>query len=72
MCMQQYENWDDFHYLIEISVKLQQYVKENQDVNTPNSRKNLKKWMDKLDRWLKVNYDDAGINKKAESHLFMS
>lgn len=55
--------YNDFHYLIEIAVKLNQACEEEKRLSTPKTRGDKNLWQRKLKEWVKVNYEDSGIIK---------
>lgn len=56
-------DYTDFHRLIEIGLKLNEHIKENQRNPNKNSKHNVYRWNERLEEWLKVNYEKNGIKE---------
>lgn len=63
---------NNFHYLIEIAIKIDQYLDEYEKLRCIRTKENLQTWHHKLKGWIQENYNDAGIDKKKMEDIFYS
>lgn len=64
------ENIKDFHYLIEIAVKLNRALNDCERVPSPSRRKDVSFWKNKLQEWIETNYEYDGVNREIEKRIF--
>ena len=55
-----------FHYLIEITSKLDYWYRRDQKLHTKETGKIVKVWHTKLSHWMDENYHDAGFKKELD------
>lgn len=63
------DKFENFHYLIEIGLKLEEHMANYEQYPSPNTKKSIYYYRIRLKKWLDENYHDPGINKVKENRL---